>query len=66
MCDIMEQHKVQHCNVEIDDFIHGIHIISQSCAHMQGSNFIGYVSSNFHNNMYKMEGISTSTKNTTY
>jgi len=22
-CDLMEEHNVQHCNVELDDFIHG-------------------------------------------
>ena len=39
------------------------HGYSQSCTHMQSSNFLGYVRLIFHNNMYKITIICTSTKN---
>ena len=57
---------MQHCNAEIDDFMHGTCITSQSCTHTESSNFLGYVCSKFHNNMYKTMRISAIKKNGRY
>ena len=52
-CDIIKWHKVQHCNAKIDDWTHWTQIIFQSCKYTQSLNFLKYMYSKFHNNMYE-------------